>query len=51
MATNTTVTTLRLPESLWKRIRHMAVEKGTTANAVIVGLLERYIPQGKGGAR
>jgi hypothetical protein len=36
-------TTLRVPESLWRRVRIHALETGTTAEALVSAALESYL--------
>jgi macrodomain Ter protein organizer (MatP/YcbG family) len=42
---DTQAATLRIPKALWRRLRHMALDQGTTANAAIVKLVEKALPK------
>ncbi len=41
-------TSIDLPAALWREVRMKALAEGTTARAVIIAALERYVK--KGGA-
>jgi hypothetical protein len=42
-------TSIDLPAALWREVRLKALTEGTTARAVIVAALERYVAK-KGGS-
>jgi len=35
----------RLPESLWRRVRVLAVHEATTAEAIVIDALEAHLPK------
>jgi predicted DNA-binding ribbon-helix-helix protein len=36
-------TTLRLPRDLWNQVAHVAIDEGTTVQAIVEKALEKYL--------